>query len=188
MLKQRTLKNPIRATGVGLHTGQKVYMTLRPGKADMGIVFRRTDCTPMKEFRGDAFKVGDTTLATTLVDDGVRVQTVEHLLSAMAGLGIDNAIVELSSDELPIMDGSAGPFVFLIQSAGIQELDAPKKFIRIKRSVQVTEDDKWARFDPVKARLYSWFVTKLRISPPLIKTKCPASSFPRYSCKNRPSA
>ena len=148
MLRQRTLKNPIRATGVGLHTGQKVYMTLRPGEADMGIVFRRTDCSPMKEFRGDAFKVGDTTLATTLVDDGVRVQTVEHLLSAMAGLGIDNAIVELSSDELPIMDGSAGPFVFLIQSAGIQELDAPKKFIRIKRSVQVTEDDKWARFDP----------------------------------------
>ena len=148
MLRQRTLKNPIRATGVGLHTGQKVYMTLRPAQADMGIVFRRTDCSPVKEFRGDAFKVGDTTLATTLVDDGVRVQTVEHLLSAMAGLGIDNAIVELSSDELPIMDGSAGPFVFLIQSAGIQELDAPKKFIRIKRSVQVTDGDKWARFDP----------------------------------------
>ncbi|GAB3680055.1 UDP-3-O-acyl-N-acetylglucosamine deacetylase [Salinisphaera aquimarina] len=149
MLRQRTLKNPIRATGVGLHTGQKVYMTLRPAAANQGIVFRRTDQSPMVEFRGDAFKVGDTTLATTLInEDGVRVQTVEHLLSAMAGLGIDNAIVELSSDELPIMDGSAGPFVFLIQSAGIQELDAPKKFIRIKRAVEVTEDDKWARFDP----------------------------------------
>jgi len=149
MLRQRTLKNPIRATGVGLHTGQKVYMTLRPAAANQGIVFRRTDHTPAVEFRGDAFTVGDTTLATTLVnDDGVRVQTVEHLLSAMAGLGIDNAIVELSSDELPIMDGSAGPFVFLIQSAGIQELDAPKKFIRIKRAVQVTDGDKWARFDP----------------------------------------
>jgi len=148
MLRQRTLKNPIRATGVGLHTGQKVYMTLRPAGADEGIVFRRTDCSPMVEFRGDAFNVGDTTLATTLVHGGTRVQTVEHLLSAMAGLGIDNATIELSSDELPIMDGSAGPFVFLIQSAGIQELDAPKKFIRIKRSVEVTEDDKWARFDP----------------------------------------
>jgi len=149
MLRQRTLKNPIRATGVGLHTGQKVYMTLRPAAANQGIVFRRTDRTPMVEFRGDAFAVGDTTLATTLINkDGVRVQTVEHLLSAMAGLGIDNAIVELSSDELPIMDGSAGPFVFLIQSAGIQELDAPKKFIRIKRSVEVSDGDKWARFDP----------------------------------------
>lgn len=148
MLRQRTLKNAIRATGVGLHTGQKVYMRLRPAEADRGIVFCRTDCSPMKEFRGDAFKVGDTALATTLVNDGVRVQTVEHLLSAMAGLGIDNAIVELSSDELPIMDGSAGPFVFLIQSAGIQELDAPKKFIRIKHSVQVTDENKWARFDP----------------------------------------
>jgi len=149
MLRQRTLKNAIRATGVGLHTGQKVYMMLRPAAANQGIVFRRTDRTPMVEFRGDAFAVGDTTLATTLVnEDGVRVQTVEHLLSAMAGLGIDNAIVELSSDELPIMDGSAGPFVFLIQSAGIQELDAPKKFIRIKHAVEVTDGDKWARFDP----------------------------------------
>src|SRR5699024_8450135 len=148
MLRQRTLKNSIRATGVGLHTGQKVYMTLCPAAADQGIVFRRTDCVPAVEFRGDAFKVGDTTLATTLVHDGVRIQTVEHLLSAMAGLGIDNAIVEVSADELPIMDGSAGPFVFLIQSAGIQEQDAPKRFIRVKRTVEVTDGDKWARFDP----------------------------------------
>lgn len=148
MLRQRTLKNPIRATGVGLHTGHKVYMTLRPAPADHGIVFRRTDLTPMVELKGDAMKVGETTLATTLVEGSVRVSTVEHLLSAMAGLGIDNAVVELSGDEVPIMDGSAGPFVFLIQSAGIQELNAPKRFIRIKQSVQVTEDDKWARFDP----------------------------------------
>lgn len=148
MLRQRTLKNPIRATGVGLHTGHKVYMTLRPAPADHGIVFRRTDLTPMVELKGDAMKVGETTLATTLVEGNVRVSTVEHLLSAMAGLGIDNAVVELSGDEVPIMDGSAGPFVFLIQSAGIQELNAPKRFIRIKQSVQVTEDDKWARFDP----------------------------------------
>lgn len=149
MLRQRTLKNPIRATGVGLHTGQKVYMTLKPGAADQGIVFRRSDFTPAIDVFADAFAVGDTTLATTLVnEDGVRVKTVEHLLSAMAGLGIDNAIVELSTDELPIMDGSAGPFVFLIQSAGIQELNAPKRFIRVRRPVEVTDGDKWARFDP----------------------------------------
>lgn len=149
MLRQRTLKNPIRATGVGLHTGQKVYMTLRPAAADQGIVFRRTDLDTPVDVAADAFAVGDTTLATTLVNaQGVRVKTVEHLLSAMAGLGIDNAIVELSTDELPIMDGSAGPFVFLIQSAGIQELNAAKRFIRVKRPVEVTDGDKWARFEP----------------------------------------
>lgn len=148
MLRQRTLKNSIRATGVGLHTGHKVYMTLRPAPADHGIVFHRTDLEPAVTVKADALAVGETTLATTLVQGKIRIQTVEHLLSAMAGLGIDNAIVELSSDEVPIMDGSAGPFVFLLQSAGIQELDAPKKFIRIKRPVQVHEDDKWARFDP----------------------------------------
>lgn len=148
MLRQRTLKNPIRATGVGLHTGHKVYMTLRPAPADHGIVFRRTDLSPAVELKSDAMKVGETTLATTLVEGDVRVSTVEHLLSAMAGLGIDNALVELSGDEVPIMDGSAGPFVFLLQSAGIQELNAAKRFIRIKRTVQVAEEDKWARFDP----------------------------------------
>ena len=148
MLRQRTLKNPIRATGVGLHTGHKVYMTLRPAVADSGIVFVRTDLQPAVEIKAEAFKVGETTLATTLVQDGVRVQTVEHLLSAVAGLGIDNLVVELSADEVPIMDGSAGPFVFLLQSAGIQELNAPKRLVRIKRPIQVSEDDKWARFDP----------------------------------------
>ncbi|MGN8160319.1 UDP-3-O-acyl-N-acetylglucosamine deacetylase [Salinisphaera sp. RV14] len=149
MLRQRTLRNPIRATGVGLHTGRKVYMTLRPAEANQGIVFRRSDLDPAVDVTASAFAVGDTTLATTLVNgDGVRIKTVEHLLSAMAGLGIDNAIVELSADELPIMDGSAGPFVFLIQSAGIQELDAAKRFIRVKRPVEVTDGDKWARFDP----------------------------------------
>lgn len=149
MLRQRTLKNPIRATGVGLHTGRKVFMTLHPAQADQGIIFRRGDQDPAVDIHAAASAVGDTTLATTLVNsDGVRVQTVEHLLSAMAGLGIDNAIVELSADELPIMDGSAGPFVFLIQSAGIQELDAPKRFIRVKRPLEITDGDKWARFDP----------------------------------------
>lgn len=148
MLRQRTLKNSIRATGVGLHTGKKVYMTLRPAAAGSGIVFRRADLSPAVDVYATAAAVGETMLATTLVQDGVRVKTVEHLMSALAGLGIDNAIVELSCDELPIMDGSAGPFVFLLQSAGIQELDAPKRFMRIRKPVEVREGDKWARLDP----------------------------------------
>lgn len=148
MIKQRTLKNPIRATGVGLHTGQKVYLTLLPAAIDAGIVFRRTDLDPIVEIPAKAENVGDTTLSTTLVKDGVRVSTVEHLLSAMAGLGIDNAIVEVSAAEVPIMDGSAGPFVFLIQSAGIQEQSAAKKFIRIKKPVTVQDGDKVASFLP----------------------------------------
>jgi UDP-3-O-[3-hydroxymyristoyl] N-acetylglucosamine deacetylase len=148
MLKQRTLRNPIRATGVGLHTGHKVYMTLRPAPADAGIVFRRVDLDEPVEIKARAENVGDTTLSTTLVHNDIRVSTVEHLLSAIAGLGIDNVTVELSADEVPIMDGSAGPFVFLIQSAGILEQDAPKRFIRVKKPVLVQEGDKWARFDP----------------------------------------
>lgn len=148
MIKQRTLKNPIRATGVGLHTGQKVYLTLLPAPADAGIVFRRTDLDPMVEIPAVAENVGDTTLSTTLMKGDVRVSTVEHLLSAMAGLGIDNAIVEVSAAEVPIMDGSAGPFVFLIQSAGIQEQAAAKKFIRIKKPITVTDGDKTASFLP----------------------------------------
>lgn len=148
MIKQRTLKNEIRATGVGLHTGQKVYLTLRPAPVDSGIVFRRVDLNPMVEIQAKAENVGDTTLSTTLVAGDVRISTVEHLLSAMAGLGIDNAVVEVSADEVPIMDGSAGPFVFLIQSAGIQEQNAPKKFIRIKKPVTVSDGDKTASFLP----------------------------------------
>jgi len=148
MIKQRTLKNEIRATGVGLHTGRKVYLTLRPAAIDAGIVFRRVDLDPIVEIPAKAHYVGDTTLSTTLIKDNVRVSTVEHLLSAMAGLGIDNAIIELSADEVPIMDGSAGPFVFLIQSAGIVEQQAPKKFIRIKKSVKMEEGDKTAEFLP----------------------------------------
>lgn len=148
MIKQRTLKNTIRATGVGLHTGEKVYLTLKPAPVDNGIVFRRTDLNPIAEIPARAENVGDTTLSSTLVKDGVRVSTVEHLLSAMAGLGIDNAFVELSAAEVPIMDGSAGPFVFLIQSAGIEEQDAPKKFIRIKKAITVKDGDKVASFLP----------------------------------------
>jgi UDP-3-O-[3-hydroxymyristoyl] N-acetylglucosamine deacetylase len=138
----------IRATGVGLHTGEKVYLTVRPAPANAGIVFRRVDLDPVVEIPAGADKVGETTLSTTLVQDGVKVGTVEHLLSAMAGLGIDNAYVELSAPEVPIMDGSAGPFVFLLQSAGIKEQDAAKKFIRIKKEVTVREDDKVATFKP----------------------------------------
>ena len=148
MIKQRTLKNEIRATGVGLHTGQKIYLTLLPAPVDHGIVFRRVDLNPVVEIEAKAENVGDTRLSTTLVKGDVRVSTVEHLLSAMAGLGIDNAIVEVSADEVPIMDGSAGPFVFLIQSAGIQEQAAAKKFIRIKKPVTVTDGEKTASFLP----------------------------------------
>ncbi|PCJ35921.1 MAG: UDP-3-O-[3-hydroxymyristoyl] N-acetylglucosamine deacetylase [Cellvibrionales bacterium] len=148
MIRQRTLNNTIRATGVGLHTGEKVYLTLKPAAINTGIVFRRTDLDPVVEIEAKAMNVGDTTLSTSLVNGDVRVSTVEHLLSAMAGLGIDNAIIDVTAPEVPIMDGSAGPFVFLIQSAGIIEQDAPKKFIRIKKRVEVSQDDKTASFEP----------------------------------------
>jgi len=148
MIGQRTLNNTIRATGVGLHSGEKVYLTLKPAPPNTGIVFCRTDLDPVVEIPALAENVGETTLSTTLIKDGVRVDTVEHLLSAMAGLGIDNAYVELSAAEVPIMDGSAGPFVFLIQSAGLQDQPVPKKFIRIKRKVIVEDGDKWASFEP----------------------------------------
>jgi len=148
MIKQRTLKNSIRATGVGLHSGEKVYLSLKPAPVNTGIIFRRTDLEGSPDIDANYDQVGDTTMSTTLIKEGVRVDTVEHLLSAMAGLGIDNAYVELSAPEVPIMDGSAGPFVFLLQSAGIAEQDAPKEFIRIKKPVEVREDDKFARFEP----------------------------------------
>jgi len=148
MIKQRTLKNVIRATGVGLHTGDKVYMTLRPAAADTGIVFRRVDLDVPVEIPARSEYVGDARLSTTLMRDNVRISTVEHLLSALAGLGIDNAYIDLSAPEVPIMDGSAGPFVFLIQSAGIEEQNRSKRFIRIKRPIQIKEGDKWVRFEP----------------------------------------
>jgi len=148
VIRQRTLKNVIRATGVGLHTGEKVYLTLRPAAPDSGIIFRRVDLDEPVEIPAIPENVGDTTLSTTLIKDGVRISTVEHLLSAMAGLGIDNAYVDLNAAEVPIMDGSAGPFVFLIQSAGIEEQNAPKRFIRIKKPVRVEDGDKWVNFEP----------------------------------------
>jgi len=148
LIKQRTLKNTIRATGVGLHTGEKIYLTLRPAAVNTGVIFRRIDLDVPVEIKASPENVGDTRLSTTLVKGNVRISTVEHLLSAIAGLGIDNAYVDLSAPEVPIMDGSAGPFVFLVQSAGIVEQAAPKKFVRIKRIVKVEDGDKWARFDP----------------------------------------
>ncbi len=148
MIRQRTLKNEIQATGVGLHTGDKVYLKLKPAPEDHGIVFRRVDLDPVVDIPAKAENVGDTTLSTSLVNGDVKVSTVEHLLSAMAGMGIDNAVVEVSAAEVPIMDGSAGPFVFLIQSAGIQEQSAPKKFIRIKKEISVEDGDKTASFRP----------------------------------------
>ncbi len=142
------MKNVIRAMGVGLHTGKKVYLTLRSAPVDSGIRFRRVDLDEPVEILARPEKVGDTNLSTTLVEGDVRISTVEHLLSAIAGLGIDNAFIDLSADEVPIMDGSAGPFVFLIQSAGIVEQNAAKKFIRIKKKIRVEEGDKWVEFTP----------------------------------------
>ena len=148
MIYQRTLKNMIRATGVGLHTGEKVYLTLRPAAPGTGIVFRRIDLPTPVEIKASPYAVGDTRLSSCLEKDGVRVSTVEHLMSALAGLGIDNLYVDLTAPELPIMDGSAGPFVFLLQSAGLEEQKAPKTFIRVLKKVEVRQGDKWVRFDP----------------------------------------
>ncbi len=148
MIRQRTLKNVIRATGVGLHTGEKVYLTLRPAAPNTGIVFRRIDLDPVIEVTACSENVSDTRLSTTLEKDHVKITTVEHLMSAFAGLGVDNAYVDLTAAEVPIMDGSAGPFVFLVQSAGIEEQAALKKFIRVNKTVVLEEGDKWARFDP----------------------------------------
>ena len=148
MLAQRTLKNVIRATGVGLHSGEKVYLTLRPAAADTGIVFRRVDLDPVVDIKAEAALVTETMLCTGLSIGQAKVMTVEHLMSAFAGLGIDNAYVELSAPEVPIMDGSAGPFVFLLQSAGLVDQAAPKRFIRIKHPVEVRDGDKIARFVP----------------------------------------
>lgn len=148
MLKQRTLKSAIRTTGVGLHTGQKVEMCLRPAQPDTGIVFRRVDLDNPVDVPADALLVSDTRLCSLIEKEGVKVATIEHLMSAFCGLGVDNAYVDLNGSEVPIMDGSAGPFVYLIQSAGISEQPAAKKFLRIKRAVRVEDGDKWACLEP----------------------------------------
>jgi UDP-3-O-[3-hydroxymyristoyl] N-acetylglucosamine deacetylase len=148
MLRQRTLKNKIKSTGVGLHSGVRVELMLRPAAADTGIVFHRTDLPKPVTISADARNVGDTRLSSSLEKDGARISTVEHLMSALAGLGIDNLHVDIAGPEIPIMDGSAGPFVFLLQSAGIVEQSAPKRYLRIKSAVEARQDDKWARFEP----------------------------------------
>jgi len=148
MLFQRTLAQTIRATGVGLHSGNKVELTLRPAPADHGIVFRRVDLDPPVSFKADARLVHDTRMCTALECDGARVGTVEHLLSAIAGLGIDNLLIDLTASEVPIMDGSAAPFVFLLQSAGVLEQDARKRFIRVVKPIELHDGDKWVRLEP----------------------------------------
>lgn len=148
MLKQRTLKTIIRTTGVGLHSGTKVTLALRPAAPDTGIVFQRIDLVPPVEIKANPYSVGDTRMASCLEKDGAKLGTVEHLMSALAGLGIDNLYIDVDAAEIPIMDGSAGPFVFLLQSAGIEEQKAAKKFIRIRKPVEVREGDKWARLEP----------------------------------------
>lgn len=148
MIKQRTLKNPIHATGVGVHSGEKVYLTLRPAPVNTGIIFRRTDLSEPVEIPALAEFIGNTDLCTCLVRNDVRIATVEHLLSAFAGLGIDNCYVDLSLPELPIMDGSASPFVFLIESAGIEEQNALKRFFRVKKTIEVREGDKFVKVEP----------------------------------------
>ncbi len=148
MVRQRTLKNLIRATGIGVHTGKKIYITLRPAPVNTGVVFRRTDLDPIVTIPALAENVGDTTLSSCLVKHKVRVATVEHLMSAFAGLGIDNVYVDINAPEIPIMDGSAGPFVFLIRSAGIEEQNAAKRFLKIKHKVKVKDGDKWAMLTP----------------------------------------
>jgi UDP-3-O-[3-hydroxymyristoyl] N-acetylglucosamine deacetylase len=148
MLRQRTLKSLIRASGVGLHTGKKVRIALRPAPADTGVVFRRIDLASPVDVPARADLVGDVKLCSGLVKDGVKVYTVEHLMSALSGLGIDNVYVDLDADELPIMDGSASPFALLLQQAGIEEQGAPKKFFKVRKTVEVRDGDKWARLEP----------------------------------------
>jgi len=167
MIRQRTLKNVIRATGVGLHTGEKVFMTLRPAAVNTGIIFRRIDLDPVAEVVGFATNVGDTSMSSTLIDGDVRVATVEHLLSAFAGMGIDNAYIDLSAAEVPIMDGSAGPFVFLIQSAGVEEQSAAKKFIRILEPIEYKFEDKWAKIEPYEGFRVSF---KIEFNHPVFKS------------------
>jgi UDP-3-O-[3-hydroxymyristoyl] N-acetylglucosamine deacetylase len=148
MIKQRTLKSPVRATGVGLHSGVKVEMTLRPAAPDTGIVFRRLDLVPPVDLKADPYLVTDTRLCSALESGRAKVATVEHLMSALAGLGIDNILIDLTGPEVPIMDGSSAPFVFLLQSAGIVEQPAPKRYVRILEPIEARDGDKWVRFTP----------------------------------------
>lgn len=162
MLKQRTIKKLVKTVGVGLHSGTKVELTLRPAAPDTGIVFRRVDLDPVVDLPASATSVGDTRMASTLDKDGAKVSTVEHLMSACAGLGIDNLYVDVTAEEIPIMDGSATSFVYLLQEAGLQEQNVPKKFIRIKKRVEVREgqgaNEKWARLEPYNGFKLKFFI------------------------------
>ncbi|GBH26413.1 UDP-3-O-acyl-N-acetylglucosamine deacetylase [Burkholderia vietnamiensis] len=148
MLKQRTIKSIVKTVGIGLHSGRKVELTLRPAAPGTGIVFSRVDLPTPVDIPASAMSIGDTRLASVLQKDGARVSTVEHLMSACAGLGIDNLYVDVTAEEIPIMDGSAASFVFLIQSAGIEEQNAPKRFIKVTKPVEIRDGDKFARLDP----------------------------------------
>lgn len=148
MLRQRTLRSLVQAEGLGLHSGQRVRLGLRPAPADHGIVFRRTDLPEPNEVRADAAAVGDTQMASTVSEGAVKISTVEHLMSALSGLGIDNLVVEVDAPEIPIMDGSAASFVHLARSAGVQEQAAPKRFVEVLETIEVREGDKWARLEP----------------------------------------
>lgn len=162
MLKQRTIKYLIKTTGIGLHSGTKVELTLRPAAPGTGIVFRRVDMNPPVDIPASAAAVGDTRMASTLVKDSARVSTVEHLMSACAGLGVDNLYIDVNAEEIPIMDGSASSFVFLLQQAGLEEQNAPKKFIRVKKPIEVREgqgsSEKWARLEPYNGFKLDFFI------------------------------
>jgi UDP-3-O-[3-hydroxymyristoyl] N-acetylglucosamine deacetylase len=169
MIAQQTLKNTVRATGVGIHSGQKVFITLRPAPVDTGIVFRRVDYKRPFSIKASATQVGETSMSTTLVKNGIKVGTVEHLMAAFAGMNIDNCYVDLSASEVPVMDGSAGPFVFLIQSAGIEQQDAPRKFIKIKKTVRFEVDDKFATLSPYAG---SKFAFDIEFDHPAFEEHC----------------
>ena len=162
MLKQRTIKQQVRTIGVGLHSGTKVELTLRPAAIDTGIVFRRIDLDPIVEFPASAMAVGDTRMASVLIKDGARVSTVEHLMSAAAGLGVDNMYIDVNAEEIPIMDGSASSFVYLLQQAGVEEQQAPKKFIKVIKPVEVRQGkgdaEKWARLSPYDGFKLDFFI------------------------------
>jgi UDP-3-O-[3-hydroxymyristoyl] N-acetylglucosamine deacetylase len=180
MIKQRTLKESISAIGVGLHKGEKVQITLRPAPANTGIIFRRVDLDPVVDIPATPEAVGETTLCTCLVNEqGVQISTVEHLLSAVAGLGIDNLIVEVNSSEIPIMDGSALPFVYLIQSVGIETLNVAKRFLRITKAIRVEEGDKWAELKPYEGFRVNFAI---EFAHPVIVNTCQTMSMDLSSC------
>ncbi len=189
MITQRTLKNVIRASGVGLHTGEKIHLTLRPAQENSGIIFMRSDIQDSPRIKACIDNVGDTQLSTSLEKNGVKVSTVEHLLSAIAGLGIDNLFVELSGPEVPIMDGSASPFVFLLQSAGVQEQAVAKTFVRIKKPVRVVDQDRWAEFQPYNGFKVAFTIDfdhpVFQARPQFAEIDFSSTSFVKEVCRSR---